>query len=242
MKEAGFTLLELSIVLVIIGLIVGGVTVGGEMIKQSELRSYVQQLETFKTAVNTYQLKYNAMPGDHRNAFDYFNGKTGCAANQVVASADSTGCNGNNDGDIDHNIGEHFKAWVHMVHGGMLQGNYTGTFASNMDYQAGVNLPVSKRGALFLIYYYHLGARQYASGFEWNMPKHRIYLQDVGGFSVSEIMGLDTKHDDGRAGTGLITVHSNSCTDQGVNGNTSAAQFLMTDPEKLCSVDWVIGK
>jgi prepilin-type N-terminal cleavage/methylation domain-containing protein len=60
----GFTLVELSIVLVIIGLIVGGILVGRDLIRASEVRSSVSQLEKLDTAVNAFRLKYEALPGD----------------------------------------------------------------------------------------------------------------------------------------------------------------------------------
>ena len=63
-KNAGFTLLELSIVLVIIGLIIGGILVGQDMIKSAEIRATVGQIEKYNSAVNTFRSKYAAMPGD----------------------------------------------------------------------------------------------------------------------------------------------------------------------------------
>jgi prepilin-type N-terminal cleavage/methylation domain-containing protein len=55
----GFTLIELSIVLVIIGLIVGGVLGGRELVKQAELRKVLKEAEQFKTAANAFRAKYN---------------------------------------------------------------------------------------------------------------------------------------------------------------------------------------
>jgi prepilin-type N-terminal cleavage/methylation domain-containing protein len=62
--QAGFTLVELSIVLVIIGLIVGGVLVGQDMIRAAEIRSTIAQVEKYNTAVNTFRDKYANLPGD----------------------------------------------------------------------------------------------------------------------------------------------------------------------------------
>jgi len=66
-KQAGFTLIELSIVLVIIGLIVGGVLVGQDLIKAAEIRAAVGQIEKYDAAMNTFRGKYNGLPGDLSN-------------------------------------------------------------------------------------------------------------------------------------------------------------------------------
>jgi len=63
-KNKGFTLIELSIVLVIIGLLTGGVLVGRELIKAAQLRSFIKQYANFETAVMTFRGKYNGIPGD----------------------------------------------------------------------------------------------------------------------------------------------------------------------------------
>jgi len=63
-RPSGFTLIELSIVLVIIGLIVGGILVGRDMIEAAKVRATIAQYEKYKTAVYTFKTKYNAIPGD----------------------------------------------------------------------------------------------------------------------------------------------------------------------------------
>jgi prepilin-type N-terminal cleavage/methylation domain-containing protein len=60
----GFTLVELSIVLVIIGLLVGGILVGKDLINAASIRAQISQIEKYQTAVKAFRLKYNAMPGD----------------------------------------------------------------------------------------------------------------------------------------------------------------------------------
>ena len=60
----GFTLVEFSIVMVIIGLVLGGVTAGRDLIKAAELRAAVTQVEEYQVAVYTFRNKYNALPGD----------------------------------------------------------------------------------------------------------------------------------------------------------------------------------
>jgi prepilin-type N-terminal cleavage/methylation domain-containing protein len=70
-SRQGFTLIELSIVLVIIGLIVGGVLVGQDLINAAEIRATISQIEKYRTAVNAFRIKYNCLPGDCANAANY---------------------------------------------------------------------------------------------------------------------------------------------------------------------------
>src|SRR5690242_18571300 len=85
-KQNGFTLIELSIVLVIIGLIVGGVLVGQDMIKAAQVRATVAQYEKYNAAINTFRSKFNGMPGDLTSATNF----------GMVARASATGVvNGN---------------------------------------------------------------------------------------------------------------------------------------------------
>jgi prepilin-type N-terminal cleavage/methylation domain-containing protein len=67
-KKSGFTLIELSIVLVIIGLIIGGVLVGRDLISAAEIHAQISQIEKYQTAVNTFRIKYGSLPGDIKNS------------------------------------------------------------------------------------------------------------------------------------------------------------------------------
>jgi len=64
----GFTLIELSIVLVIIGLIVGGVLVGQDLIRAAGVRATITQIEKYNTATNAFRDKYGGLPGDLNTA------------------------------------------------------------------------------------------------------------------------------------------------------------------------------
>jgi prepilin-type N-terminal cleavage/methylation domain-containing protein len=83
-KQSGFTLVELAIVLVIIGLILAAVLKGQEMIANGKVKNVINDLRGVSTAYYAYQDRYKAIPGDDVGAASHVNG----------------GVNGNGDGTI----------------------------------------------------------------------------------------------------------------------------------------------
>jgi len=67
-NQAGFTLVEIAIVLVIIGLLLGGILKGQEMITQAKIKNVVNDLNGVSAAMYGYQDRYKALPGDDKNA------------------------------------------------------------------------------------------------------------------------------------------------------------------------------
>ncbi len=74
MKRDGFTLIELSIALVIIGLLVGGILTGRALIEEAAMRATLKEIEQYNTAVNIFRIKYNCMPGTCNNATSFLPG------------------------------------------------------------------------------------------------------------------------------------------------------------------------
>jgi len=67
-QQAGFTLVEIAIVLVIIGLLLGGILKGQEMITQAKIKNLINDMNGVSAAMNSYQDRYRALPGDDKNA------------------------------------------------------------------------------------------------------------------------------------------------------------------------------
>jgi len=64
MLQRGFTLVELAIVMIVIGLLIGGVLKGQEMIKNSQVTSTIEQIQSLKSATLTFKDAYRGLPGD----------------------------------------------------------------------------------------------------------------------------------------------------------------------------------
>jgi prepilin-type N-terminal cleavage/methylation domain-containing protein len=130
----GFTLIELSIVLVILGLIVGGVLVGQDLIKTAQVRMTIAQIESFETAATTFKLKFQCVPGDCPNPSD-FGLSGGCNA----AIADVCG-NGTVGGKLEagyagseYALRESLDFWLQLSQASLISGNYIGYDASAID-------------------------------------------------------------------------------------------------------------
>lgn len=119
----GFTLIELSLVLVIIGLIIGGILAGQELIKASTIRSTIKQYEQFKIATNTFRNKYGGLPGDlHASKVSNFDlcPDIGCPNGSACAG------DGN---DVICYTGETFSAWNQLYLAELVNGDFSGADA-----------------------------------------------------------------------------------------------------------------
>jgi prepilin-type N-terminal cleavage/methylation domain-containing protein len=93
-KKSAFSLIELSIVLIIIGLLIAGVTGGASLIKSSELRAAISEARGWSTAVNGFYNQFNAFPGDYNVAIGSTTGAAGNNNSQINAFTTATNPSG----------------------------------------------------------------------------------------------------------------------------------------------------
>lgn len=115
-KQRGFTLIEIAIVLVIIGLLLGGVLKGQELITSARVRNLIAQQDGVKAAYFGFLDRYRALPGDYTAAAANING--------VSAASPCGGGNGNGNGQIEAG-NESVLAWEHLSKAGFMNGSYT---------------------------------------------------------------------------------------------------------------------
>lgn len=176
--KSAFSLVELSIVLVILGLLVGGVLSGRSLIRAAELRGVMTEFQQWQTAINSFKAKYNALPGDMRNATQFWGQADSGTGGQCSAPATAIGtgkqtCNGNGDGEVTFgwmNSYEGMRFWQHLANAGLIEGIYAGIIGladcptgRNECQVAGVNVPASKTGGAW-----GFCSLNYNMGWQWD--------------------------------------------------------------------------
>lgn len=162
-----FSLVELSIVLVILGLLTGGILAGQSLIHASELRAVTADFAKYQAAIYSFRAKYFAIPGDMANATAFWGiaGGDGSSPNADCFAVDSSTlsdprrtCNGNGNGKISAPFltmgsseywatGERFRFWQHLSNAGLIEGQYSGRSDSDSDnwvLTPGKNVPASR--------------------------------------------------------------------------------------------------
>lgn len=97
-RSSGFTLVEMGIVIAIIALIAGGVLFARDMVKLAQTRKVIADIDRLSTAVNTFRLKYNTLPGDMVNPVTTIGAEAGWPPCNVPTRRSF---NGNGDGRLD---------------------------------------------------------------------------------------------------------------------------------------------
>lgn len=150
MRCRAFSLVELSIVLVILGLLVGGILAGQSLIRASELRAASSEGTRYRTAVYAFKDKYLPCrviwPTPRALGVAAGSGSDSVCGN--FASTTTATCDGNADGVVLSwvvTFGEMFRFWQHLANAGLIEGQYTGApNATTPLYTVGRNVPASK--------------------------------------------------------------------------------------------------
>ena len=189
----GFTLVELSIVLVIIGLLVGGILVGQALIQSAQINRFVRDVQQFDIAALQFRQKFKSYPGDSKLFEVKGNGDgiiTGFTPGGEMCGTQT--------------CMERHSYWKHLSDSGLLQTKYTNDWTGGL--QLGKNTPKMAIGNSGLVagYYSADGAGcsvmgQYASTGSTSATD---------GISGASAVAVDNKLDDGVNNTGNVE----SCT------------------------------
>ena len=122
-RQQGFTLIEIAIVLVIIGLLLGGVLKGQELITSARVRNIISQQDGVKAAYFGFLDRFRGLPGDYTGATANIAGITTAGACGVTALPG----NGDGNGRIESvaaSPSENVLAWEHLSKAGFINGSF----------------------------------------------------------------------------------------------------------------------
>jgi len=255
--KRGFSLVELSIVLVILGLLTGGILAGQSLIRASELRAASAEYQRYAAAVNTFRDKYFAIPGDFRDATRFWSRQVAaahCVTNSAAAVAAPGACDGDGSGLLvgagaASQSAEMFQFWKHLALAGLVEGSYSGLAGSGGTVHCvnGTNCPVSKLGNGG---WYVLSATSAGDGTTYAVEYGNYF--ELGANSANaantapllkpeEAWNIDTKLDDGRPAYGKVVARywNNLCSaaDDGTHANNDlAASYRLSDSAARCTL------
>lgn len=259
-KQSAFSLVELSIVLVILGLLAGGALSGQALINAAALRKVSSDYQLFVTSTQSFRDKYFGLPGDMPNATAFW-GSAGGASHKndkTCRTTDSTGskatCDGNGDGIIDYytdDTAETHRFWQQLANAGLIAGSYSGIAQPDTGaapwHTGKTNAPTSK---------FHDGLWFVSNMFNEPLspPDYRSFVGIYGNnlvyggasaqygpstsiFIPEELWNIDVKLDDGKPGTGKMVLYSSSgvtaCTNA-VDNTDINASYSLSQTSRAC--------
>jgi len=196
MKQKGFTLIEIAIVLVIIGLLLGGVLKGQELINTARVRALNNSVDGITAAWFSFQDRYRAFPGDYTQATVNLPDNAG-----LIVDGDGNGRVGITGASAD-SPEERANVWVQLQAAGYITGNFDGdetNVATAPEYGCSVETcPDNGFGAGMNLTF----GNQIRGAVAITQPEHELITGR--GIPVEVIAELDRKVDDGEPETGAM--------------------------------------
>ena len=213
--QKGFTLVELAVVMIIVGLLIGGILKGQELITNAQVASTITQTKGLDAAVSTFRDSYRSFPGDMANPGTRLPNCTANPCNSAHANAGDGRITGIAPGAAAANGSEAVLFFVQLGAAELITGvtnDGTATF--------GAGLPESAVGGGYYVGY-HPGAATLGISAANASGGHWLSLRDapggptagIGALTASQAARVDAKMDDSDPTSGSVLAdNTNSCT------------------------------
>lgn len=206
--NSGFTLVEVSIVLVVIGLLIGSILVAVNIMQSARITSTISTLQSIQSAMSTYNQNYGALPGDDVQANARFGSGNSGGGNGIIGTTTSfntAAALANGDG-----AAESRTAWGHLRAAGLIKG------------QSGdVNFPGNSFGGIFGV---QNGAFTGVGAITGNV----VCINNI---PAAAAVIIDQRQDDGNPSTGSI--HGVAGTD--ISAASTATTYVEPNTYILCT-------
>ena len=261
--KSGFTLVELAIVMIIIGLLIGGILKGTEMIESAKVSSTLSQVKSYQAAVYNFRDTYASLPGDIPNATERV---PGCEAGASGTYCRDGGGNSLVDDGVGGNVSwgakivgnpawyETIQFWKHLILADLVTGVTTDA-NPDTDVAWGETHPAAKTGGGFEFYYDNwMASGGGAAGVDFSAHVLRLSTAGAAGTSGGTAIGpvgaravsplrafqMDTKVDDGDPNSGTVLanygvgISDDEC--KNVNG------YMAQERRKNCVMYFILDK
>ena len=216
-KQAGFTLVELAVVMIIIGLLIGGVLKGQELIANAQIAATASAVKGIDAATTTFRDTFAAMPGDMRNANTRL---SNCTATPCFTPVTASYGNGRVDSVkiLVAPANENLSFFPQLAAADLISGVSAVTGAAGNAW--GANFPEAPIGGGFHAAYHAGGALGVVPAAPGARPGHYLLLNNNPGaaprgstapLSALEAARLDRKLDDGNSRTGTVFPLESAC-------------------------------
>ncbi|MBT4878201.1 MAG: prepilin-type N-terminal cleavage/methylation domain-containing protein [Alphaproteobacteria bacterium] len=262
MNKKGFSLVELSIVLIIIGMLIAGVSSGSKLIGQAKLRAVISDYNTYKNAYNTFYLTYDVLPGDMSatGALAFFG-----VTNKSSTCTSSTISYASEDNILLSMVDSPMSFW-HMKLADLIGGNYDGEYLTAEEVGVTVGTSGYNSNAGFSFFTLGLDCNQwgYSNNEVYEMSYKNVlalgkiqtanfHVADNSVLKPVDAYNIDNKLDDGLPNSGIILAdhgidvgNSQQCTSlssyaSGYTSSDGTLSYMATNDYAACRMMFVMN-
>jgi prepilin-type N-terminal cleavage/methylation domain-containing protein len=210
-RQSGFTLVEIAIVLVIIGLLLGGILKGQEMITQARIKNVTNDFNGSTAAYFSYQDRYKAVPGDDGRAstrWASFGAKNGGSDGSIAGKYMDTPPADPTTMTVDNTQNESLNFWWHLRAAGFIPGPTTGAGAATQ--------PNNAVGGI-------IGVQNGAFTAPTNLTGLVVCSSNIPDKIASAV---DTQLDDQRSAAGSMRAYKQASTNEDITGKAVTSDYV----------------